>query len=400
MSLQHDNSFESCTKCTVCTTYCPVARVNLNYPGPKQAGPDGERLRLKDASLYDEALKYCTNCKRCEIACPSDVKIGDIIQRARSKYNKKSPGIREAILSHTDIIGSLSTPLAPLVNSTISLKPVKQILDKVLHIDHRRQFPKYAFGTFRQWYRKNAQKQQQFAKQVALFHGCYVNYNNPDLGKDLIRIFNHMGIGVQLLQRERCCGVPLIANGFFKQAKKQAELNTASISQAVINQKMMVISASSTCTFTLRDEYPHILGIDNQQVKEHIELATRYLYRLFNEGYQLKLKTLPLRVAYHTPCHMDRMGWASYTISLLQRIPGLEVIVLDSQCCGISGTYGFKKENYQTSQRIGESLFNQIESLDIDMVVSDCETCKFQIEMSTTKRCEHPLTLLVQALDE
>jgi glycerol-3-phosphate dehydrogenase subunit C len=56
----------------------------------KQAGPDGERLRLKDGALYDEALKYCINCKRCEVACPSDVKIGDIIQRARARYSSKS----------------------------------------------------------------------------------------------------------------------------------------------------------------------------------------------------------------------------------------------------------------------------------------------------------------------
>ena len=86
MSLHQDHSFESCIKCTVCTTYCPVAKVNPLYPGPKQAGPDGERLRLKDPTLYDEALKYCTNCKRCEVACPSDVKIGDIIQRARADF--------------------------------------------------------------------------------------------------------------------------------------------------------------------------------------------------------------------------------------------------------------------------------------------------------------------------
>ncbi len=65
-----DTRFESCIKCTVCTTACPVSRVNPGYPGPKQAGPDGERLRLKDGALYDEALKYCINCKRCEVACP------------------------------------------------------------------------------------------------------------------------------------------------------------------------------------------------------------------------------------------------------------------------------------------------------------------------------------------
>ena len=68
MNLLDETSFESCIKCTVCTTACPVSRVRPEYPGPKQAGPDGERLRLKDPSLYDDALKFCTNCKRCEVS--------------------------------------------------------------------------------------------------------------------------------------------------------------------------------------------------------------------------------------------------------------------------------------------------------------------------------------------
>ena len=111
----NDTSFENCIKCTVCTTACPVSRVNPGYPGPKQAGPDGERLRLKDGALYDEALKYCINCKRCEVACPSDVKIGDIIQRARAKYDTTRPSLRNFVLSHTDLMGSVSTPFAPIV---------------------------------------------------------------------------------------------------------------------------------------------------------------------------------------------------------------------------------------------------------------------------------------------
>lgn len=85
-----ENNFEQCIKCTVCTVYCPVIPVNPKYPGPKQAGPDEERLRLKRGEYFDEALKYCLNCKRCEVACPSNVKIGDIIQLARIKYSKKN----------------------------------------------------------------------------------------------------------------------------------------------------------------------------------------------------------------------------------------------------------------------------------------------------------------------
>ncbi|MGI8456274.1 anaerobic glycerol-3-phosphate dehydrogenase subunit GlpC [Pectobacterium carotovorum] len=399
MSLLSDNSFEDCIKCTVCTTYCPVSRVNPLYPGPKQAGPDGERLRRKDPALYDDALKYCTNCKRCEVACPSDVKIGDIIQRAKATHSSHKPTLRDAILSHTDFMGSIATPFAPLVNTATSLKPVRQLLDKALKIDHRRQLPKYSFGTFRRWYRQQAAKQLAYDEQIAYFHGCYVNYNHPQLGKDLVQVFNAMGIGVQLLNKEKCCGVPLIANGFHDKARKQAHANINSLDEAINQKSLPVVATSSSCTFTLRDEYPHLLGVDNGHVRDGVELVTRQLYRLLEEeGRTLPLGKLPLRVAYHTPCHLERMGWTAYTLALLQRIPGLELVMLDSQCCGIAGTYGFKKENYATSQGIGAPLFQQIEESGVDIVVTDCETCKWQIEMSTSKKCEHPITLLARAL--
>ena len=177
---------------------------------PETSGAGRERLRLKDGALYDEALKYCINCKRCEVACPSDVKIGDIIQRARAQYGQQKPTLRDAILSHTDLMGTLSTPFAPLVNAATGLKPVRRLLDATLNIDHRRTLPKYGFGTFRRAYRQLAARQKQYSEQVAFFHGCYVNYNHPQLGKDLIRVVNALGTGVQLLSKEKCCGVPLI----------------------------------------------------------------------------------------------------------------------------------------------------------------------------------------------
>ena len=396
-----DNNFEQCIKCTICTVYCPVAAVNPNYPGPKQAGPDGERLRLKKFNFYDESLKYCINCKRCEVACPSNVKIGDIIQAARIKYSKKQPKLRDYILANTDLVGTLSTPFAPIVNTTLGLKPVKAILYGVMKIDHRRTFPKYAFGTFESWYKKVAEKQAAYPSQVSYFHGCYVNYNNPQLGKDLIKVMNAFSIGVQLLEKEKCCGVALISNGLIKQAQKQARTNINSIRKSVLEKNIPVIATSSTCTFTIRDEYPHLLDIDNADVREDVELATRYIYRLLSQKKtKLNFKTgQKIKVAYHTPCHMEKLGWAYYSIELLKLIPNIELTILDSQCCGIAGTYGFKKENYKTSQDIGEPLFKQIEALDIDYVVTDCETCKWQIEMSTSKPCEHPISILANTLE-
>ena len=149
------NNFEQCIKCTVCTVYCPVVPVNPLYPGPKQAGPDGERLRLKKGIFFDDTLKYCLNCKRCEVACPSGVRIGDIIQAARIKYNTQPPKLRDMMLASTDLMGSVATKVAPAVNMTLGLKPVKAVMDGMLGIDKHREFPKYSSRTFEKWYRKN-----------------------------------------------------------------------------------------------------------------------------------------------------------------------------------------------------------------------------------------------------
>ena len=153
-----ENNFEQCIKCTVCTVYCPVVPVNPLYPGPKQAGPDGERLRLKKGIFFDNTLKYCLNCKRCEVACPSGVRIGDIIQAARIKYSDSSPKLRDMILANTDFMGTVATTVAPVVNFTLGLKPTKAVMDAVLKVDKHRTFPKYASKTFEKWYKKNVDR--------------------------------------------------------------------------------------------------------------------------------------------------------------------------------------------------------------------------------------------------
>ena len=404
MNKEHNTnaeSFEQCIKCTVCTVYCPMVAVNPDYPGPKQAGPDGERYRLKNPMFYDDALDLCLNCKRCEVACPSNVKIGDLIQNARLKYSTKKPKLRDFMLANTDMLGSMATTMAPIVNFTLGLRPVKAIMEGVLAIDHHRTFPKYSGQKFETWFKRHAlKKQAEYSKKVSYFHGCYANYNYPKLAKDFVKIMNALGYGVNLLEKEKCCGVALISNGFKEKATKQAELNLGSIRKAV-QRGEPVLTTSSTCTFTMRDEYAHILELDNSDVRSNIALATKFIYELVDAG-KVKLvfrDDYRKRIAYHTPCHMEKLGWAVYSTSLLRLIPGVDFNMLDSQCCGIAGTYGFKKEHYKDSQKIGESLFRQITDLNVDMVATDCETCKWQIEMSAKVQVENPISIIADALD-
>lgn len=391
-------NLEQCLKCGICVDVCPMLEVNPAYKGPKQSGPDGERYRLKAPVFYDEALKYCLNCKRCEVACPSGVQVGDIIQAAKLKYGKREHVLRNNMLGGTDFVGPLASAFAPIVNPIIHTKAAAAAMDCVLKIDHRRVFPSYSSEKFESWFRKHAQASQaSYKRQVSYFHGCYVNYNYPQLGKDLVKVLNAVGIGVNLLEKEKCCGIALISGGNVKAATKKAVNNIASIRAA----GMPVVTTSSTCTFTMRDEYPHLLGLDNADIRDSIALATRYLWNLYEAG-EIRFafrQDYRKKAVYHTACHMQKLGWGIYSTSLLGLIPGLDMKILRDNCCGISGTYGFKKENYEYSQQVGSKLFDRIAMADPEVVVTDCETCKWQIEMSTGYPVQNPISILADALD-
>ena len=392
------HNFEECMKCTVCTAYCPVLQVNPRYPGPKQAGPDGERLRLKDPYFFNYALKYCLNCKRCEVACPSDVKVADLIQSARIRYDKSKPKLRDRILASTDLMGSLARPFAPIVNGVTGLGITKTVLDATLKIDHQRTFPKYSGRSFEAWLRRREKEQVAFPEQVSYFHGCYVNYNYPQLGKDLVKVLNALGVGVRLLEKEKCCGIAMITNGMSEQATRHATHNVAAIAAAV-HEGRKVLTTSSSCTLTLREEYPNLLGVDNTAIRDSLLMATRFIYEKLERGASLRFRPdFHKKVAYHVPCHMERLGWGVFSEKLLRLIPGVEFTLLDSACCGIAGTYGFKKENYAASQAIGAPLFEQIRAVDPEVVACDCETCKWQIEMSTGYNVANPISILAEAL--
>ena len=420
--------------------------VNEQYPGPKKAGPDGERYRIKDPEYYDYALKYCLNCKRCEVACPSGVKIGDMIQTARIKYGSQSKvrslhGLRDWTLASTDFVGGMTaSPLAPVANGVLATGVAKAVLHGTLGVDKHRTFPAYSSQKFETWFRKEALPAQAgFDKKVSFFHGCYVNYNYPQLGKDFVKVVNAAGYGVQLLEREKCCGIALMSNGFAAKAARQGRINLESIRKA----DGPVLTVSSSCTHMMREEYPEVLGLPNEDVKDNIMLLTRWLYPRLASG-EIKLnfrKDFHMKVAYHTACHMQRMGWQQFTIEILRMIPGLELTVMEPYCCGISGTFGFKKENYPYSQAIGELLFSEIrkaqaqavgttraedkaagssqgekpaqaegagaalstpaEGAEIPFVVAtECETCKWQIEMSTGIPVMNPVSIIAQALEK
>jgi glycerol-3-phosphate dehydrogenase subunit C len=392
-----NTSFDCCIKCTICTAYCPVARATDLYPGPKYSGPDSERLRIKSPLLADHSLSFCNNCKRCETVCPSGVRITDFIYRAKNSRLKKGHRLRDLFLTRTDITGGLAARLSRLINPFLKLSLTEALLNFFLGIAGSTAMPRFARGTFAAGYAKHAQAQQAFSRKVAYFHGCYVNYYDHALGNDVIFVLNAMGIGV-LAPRQKCCGVPLIAAGNFSEVRKNAAFNIARLGEAVGESDMKIVFSSSSCAMTVKQDYPHLLSMDTAAIDDRLELITRFLHREFQNGHRPAMRPLNLTAAYHSPCHLDRTGGVRHTIAVLQAIPGLRLILLHSECCGIAGTYGFKKEYHDISQKIGRQLFDQIEQVDPDIVITDCETCKWQIEANTRYPVRHPVSVLAEAM--
>lgn len=374
-----------------------MMEVNPLYPGPKQAGPDELRYRIKDSAFFDNALKYCLNCKRCEVACPSGVKVGDIVARAKIKYGHSQHKMRDLMLSSTDLVGGMATTFAPIVNLALSLDITKSVLDSTLGVSAHASMPKYASKRFEQWFKKVKAHQEGYSRFVEYFHGCYVNYNYPQLGQDFVTLMNACGYGVHILEKQKCCGVALIANGFASQATSAAKTNLASIRKA----SQPVLTTSSSCTLTIKEEYSTILDQDTSDIQSKVQMAVKWLYDRIEMG-EVRLafrKDFKMKAAYHTPCHLQKLGNQIYSIALLRMIPGLDLKVLEQKCCGISGTFGFKKENYAISQKIGSQLYERIYAANPEVVITDCETCKWQIEGACGIPVFNPISILVQALD-
>lgn len=390
-------NFQDCLKCNICAEVCPMMEANPLYPGPKQAGPDELRYRIKDPAFFDNALKYCLNCKRCEVACPSGVKVGDIVARAKIKYGHSQHKMRDLMLSSTDLVGGMATTFAPIVNLALSLGITKNVLDSTFGVSAHASMPKYASKRFEQWFKKVKASQEGYSRFVEYFHGCYVNYNYPQLGQDFVTLMNACGYGVHILEKQKCCGVALIANGFASQATSAAKTNLASIRRA----SQPVLTTSSSCTLTIKEEYSTILDQDTSDIQSKVQMAVKWLYDRIDRG-EVRLafrKDFKMKAAYHTPCHLQKLGNQIYSIALLKMIPGLDLKVLEQKCCGISGTFGFKKENYAISQKIGSQLYERIYAANPEVVITDCETCKWQIEGACGIPVFNPISILVQALD-
>jgi glycerol-3-phosphate dehydrogenase subunit C len=385
-----------CIRCATCMAICPVSRVTPLFPGPKQAGPGAERFRRPDEFSVDEWIDLCIGCHLCDMVCSSGVNISELNLIAKAKHlDEKGRPFRDWLLTHSYLYGWLGSLLSPIANWLLRNSAIKRIVESVFRIDKRRQLPSYESPTFRQWFQRHPSKG---GRKVAYFYGCYINTNEVDVGKATVQILEANGSEVTL-PPQVCCGIPMLGNGDFKGARKMGLHNVPSFLRA-IHSGFDILFSSTSCGYMIKHEYSRLLNIPgSEEVAQHIFDIFEFLRNL-NESGQLNthFRNLPLKAAYFAPCHLRSLNIGLPALEILRLIPGLKIDNIEADCCGMGGTFGFKKEKYEISQEIGKDLAEAIDRSKPEIVLTDCEGCRMQIRHLTGLKVLHPVQILRDAL--
>jgi len=234
-------------------------------------------------------------------------------------------------------------------------------------------------------------------RKVAYYVGCYATYNAPEVAASFIKVMEFNGIEV-VKPDQKCCGIPMFANGKMKQGLKNANYNITSLLEYV-RQGYDVVVTCTSCTLALKKEYVSFLQTEEaEELASHVYDADEYLRLLYEAG-ELNTNFAPMkeRAGYYSPCHMKAQGIGNPALDILELIPGYEIHDIGADCCGQCGTYGFKKEKFDVSLKIGRPMAEAVKDADAEYTVTECGMCKNQLDQLTDKKVKHPMQILAEA---
>lgn len=399
---------DSCYKCTSCDTSCPVASVDDEFPGPKFQGPEQWRLKRGSDTDIDASIMSCSNCMRCDDACPASVPLSQMHNTARGIYVEEEMStlsmkyIRNRLLANYGTLARLGSTVPRLTNLLMGNRVVRWLTERAVGITSEREFPTFATQTFREWFdARGGPCIASEEKRIAYFHGDYANYNTPEVAKALVRVFEAFGYEV-CVPEQRCSGTPMFANGMIPEAKRAARFNVETLAE-LTEQGYDIVCSCTSCSMALRQEYPELFDFEGtDRVATHTYEAIEYLriHEDLDSAFDDVGNGATTELAYHAPCHARNQGLARQALELFGPLEGVTIEDVGDSCSGISGTYGWKSEKYDTSMEIGEEMFEEMKQAEGEIGLTECPTCAMQMEHGTGYGIRHPIELIAERVTE
>ena len=400
--------FDICHGCRRCVSLCQA------FPTLFDLVDESTTMEVDGVAKADYAkvVDQCYLCDLCyQTKCPYvpphawNVDFPHLMLRAKAAAHRRGETPASAkVLSSTTTVGKLATiPVVVQAVNALNRNPTaRKLLENTLGVDRNARVPAYARPTARQRLKKldgsgEAVGAGRTRGKVALFATCYCNYSTPEPVQDLAAVFGHNGIGVKLVAREVCCGMPKLEIGDLDSVAKYKEQNIP-VLVAAIADGFDITAAVPSCVLMFKQELPLMFPDDAevQLVKRHMFDPFEYLWIRHQAGLLKTAFANPLgKIAYHAPCHQRVQTIGPKTRDLLALVPDTEIQSIE-RCSGHDGTYGVKAKTYAFSRKIAKPVETRVQQIAPAHFASDCPMAGSHIAhgLGDNPRAESPISLL------
>jgi Fe-S oxidoreductase len=404
--------FDICHGCRRCFNLCNSFPTLFDAIDASSTG----ELDGVDKQAYWQVVDHCYLCDMCYMTkCPYvpphpwNVDFPHLMLRAKAvKHRRGGTRWRDEVLSATDTVGAIAgiPVIVEMVNAVNKSALGRKLLDATLGVHPDAPVPPYVSDTLRkQLARRPTVDRTPIPAEgtrgkVALFATCYANRNEPHIGMDLTKVFEHNGIEVAIAESERCCGMPKLELGDLESVAALKDQNVPQLI-AMIDRGYDIVAPVPSCVLMFKQELPLMFPGDAQvaKVRDHMFDPFDYLMRRHKAGLLRTDFPRPLgKVSYHVACHLRVQNLGLKTRDVLQLVPGTVVEPIE-RCSGHDGTYAVKREFHEVSMKIGKPVMQRVEASHADSYASDCPMAGHQIEngLPDHRPPTHPLTLLRMA---
>jgi Fe-S oxidoreductase len=395
--------FDVCAGCRMCFKYCDAFPKLFAAADDEHDGDARALTTAQTAAVIDD----CFQCKQCEVNCPYSPRDGHpfaidfpkLAHRHKAlRARARGLTLRERVLANPDALGLAARLGGGLANRLNRNTAHRLLLEKTLGVHRDKQLPVFAPRTFEAWAAEAGLIARAPGAEAVLFQSCYVDNNEPEIGRDTIEVLRGDGVDVRAVRGLGCCGMPAWECGDLPELRRRARRNL-DVLVPHVEAGSTVVVLGATCGLMLRHEYPTLVGPADRERARQLAAAVRDPAELLAARPRPEPATapasLPGRVAYHQACHQRAQAIGFPARDLLRRA-GVKEVVAVGECCGHDGSYAMKVETFEASCRIGRKAFEGMRDAGATTWITDCPLAAIQIEQNAGTKPLHPMSLLAR----
>ncbi len=402
--------FEVCHGCRLCFKFCDTFPDLFSLIDNQH---DGD-VRKISAAETRKVFDTCFQCKLCEVNCPYtprdrhpyQLDFPKLVHRHRAvRARAEGVKLRDRVLADPDATARFARASFGLANVANRIPLNRWLMEKAIGIHRHKLLPDFASSTFERWAEKTGRMAAPGGGcEAVLFQTCFVQHNEPEIGRDTISVLEQNGVDVRCVAGLRCCGMPAWEKGDLGSLQAQARDNIRRL-LPFVEKGAKVIVINPTCSMMFRREYPELVAPQLRDAAAKLAAATmdpsEYLWSIRDQPrFNTNFKSAPAGpVAYHTPCHLRAQAVGFRARDLLRKIPGVKPVLVQ-ECCGHNGTYAMTVDGFGPSQRIGKRAFDGMKEAKADLWSTDCPLAALQFQQHAGVKPMHPMSILARAYRE